>query len=79
MVELTDIDWTSKVFRHTTAYGLCRACGANIKQTYTLVHTLYGSVRVSVGCGCVRVASRSSGTGIGKASHALLLALELMT
>ena len=79
MIEPKDIDWTSKVFRHTTAYGLCRVCGVSIKQTYTLVHTLYGSVRMSVGCGCVRIANRSSGTGIGKASPALLLALELMT
>ena len=79
MIEPKDIDWTSMVFRHIPVYGLCRVCGGSSKQTYTLVHTLYGSVRVSAGCGCVRIANRSSGTGIGKASPALLLALELMT
>ncbi len=75
MIEPKDIDWTGEVRAYISASRICPACKEPITRTYTAMHRIQGGVRVAMDCGCVRIVGQN--TGIGTASPALLLALEL--
>ena len=75
MIEPKDIDWTGEVRAYTSADRTCPACRKPMARTYAVMHRIQGGVRVAMDCGCVRIVGQN--TGIGTASPALLLALEL--